>query len=113
MVAGVFMFGWVLTDSLSTHPRSHLFVDSNGRPFTNQGFSKFVTRNTKRIFGDKAPGVSLLRHAFATGLDFNSLTGVQREDIALRMGHTTATQDTYRGHGHAEILRRSRGALEV
>jgi hypothetical protein len=98
----------VLRDSLARYPRSHLFVDSNGRPFTNQGFSKFVIRCTKRIFGDKAPGVSLLRHAFATELDFNSLTGVQKEDIALRMGHTTATQDSYRWHGHAEIVQRSR-----
>jgi hypothetical protein len=99
----------VLRDSLSRYPRSHLFVDSKCKPFTNQGFSKFVIRNTKRTFGDKAPGVSLLRHAFATELDFNSLTGVQKEDIALRMGHTTATQDSYRWHGHAEILRRTSG----
>jgi hypothetical protein len=55
----------VLTGSLNRYPRSYLFVDSKGQPFTNQGFSKFVTRNTKRIFGDKAPGVSLLRHAYA------------------------------------------------
>jgi integrase len=53
--------------------------------------------------------VSLLRHAYATGLDFNSLTGVQKDDIALRMGHTTPTQDIYRWHGHAEIWRRTRG----
>ena len=70
----------------------------NGRPFSNQGFSKFVSRTTKRVFGsgDKAPGVSLLRHAFCTALDYNSQTGQERAELALRMGHSSPMQDAYR-----------------
>ena len=90
-------FMGILSRSLESWPREHLFVDINGRPFTNQGFSKFVTRTTKRIFGgDKAPGVSLLRHAFCTALDYNTLTGQERADLALRMGHSSPMQDAYR-----------------
>jgi hypothetical protein len=39
----------------------------------------------------------------------HSLTDIQRDGIAFRVGHTPATQDSYRWHGHAEILRRSMG----
>ena len=86
----------ILTESLARQPRDYLFVDRNGRPFTNQGFSKFVTRTTKHTFGgDKAPGVSLLRHAFCA-LDYNTLTGQERADLALRMGHISPMQDVYR-----------------
>jgi integrase len=91
-------FMGVLSDSLARWPRDYMFVDSNGRPFSNQGFSKFVSRTTKRVFGsgDKAPGVSLLRHAFCTALDYNSLTGKERAELALRMGHSSPMQDAYR-----------------
>jgi hypothetical protein len=87
----------VLKESLSRWPRQQLFVDSLGHPLTNQSFSKWVIRTTGRLFGgDKAPGVSLLRHAFCSALDYNKLTGAERDAIALRMGHSGAMQDAYR-----------------
>ena len=87
----------VLSQSLASQPREYLFVNSKGQAFTNQGFSKYVTRTTKSIFGgDKSPGVSLLRHAFCTSLDYNTLTGQERVDLALRMGHSSPMQDMYR-----------------
>lgn len=87
----------VLEESLSRWPRQALFVDSTGKPHTNQSFSKWVIRTTRRLFGgDKAPGVSLLRHAFCSALDYNKLTGAERDAIALRMGHSGAMQDAYR-----------------
>jgi hypothetical protein len=86
----------VLKDSLDRHPRLFLFVDSKGNAFTPQCFSKWFIRNTKELFGDKAPGVSLLRHAFCTDLDLNSMTGHQMDVVAARMGHSTARQMEYR-----------------
>jgi hypothetical protein len=87
----------VLEESLSRWLRQALFVDSTGKPHTNQSFSKWVIRTTRRLFGgDKAPGVSLLRHAFCSALDYNKLTGAERDAIALRMGHSGAMQDAYR-----------------
>ena len=36
-------------------------------------------RTTARLFGDKSPSVSLLRHSYCTSLDYNTLTGAQRD----------------------------------
>ena len=86
----------VLRASLERWPRTHLFVDARGQAYDTKGFSKWVIRTTGRLFGGtKAPGISLLRHSFCTALDFNRLTGAQREEVARR-GHTPETQDRYR-----------------
>ena len=44
----------------------------------------------------RGAGPSLLRHAFCTDLDFNRLTLAQRDEIAERMGHSSAQQEQYR-----------------
>ena len=89
-------FMHVLEESMEAFPRTHLFVDSNGHALTPQGFSKWVIRSTEVLFDGKAPGVSLLRHAFCTYLDFNKLTGVEKDKIAARMGHSSKQQEMYR-----------------
>ena len=89
-------FMHVLEESMEAFPRTHLFVDSNGHALTPQGFSKWVIRSTEVLFDGKAPGVSLLRHAFCTYLDFNKLTGVEKDEIAARMGHSAKQQEMYR-----------------
>ena len=85
----------VLKESLERHPRQFLFVNTKGGAFSPQCFSKWVIRKTQDIFGDKAPGISLLRHAYCTALDFNKLTGLQQDAVAARMGHSTARQMEY------------------
>ena len=55
------------------------FVDSNGNGYTPGGFSTWVRRTIARLFGDKSPSVSLLRHSYCTSLDYNTLTGAQRD----------------------------------
>lgn len=99
----------VLKDSLDRHPRLFLFVDSKGNAFTPQCFSKWFIRNTKELFGDKAPGVSLLRHAFCTDLDLNSMTGLQLDNVAAKMGHSAARQMEYRFVESKPIHQYSRG----
>jgi hypothetical protein len=108
------VFVRVLKESLDRHPRRFLFVNSKGEPFTPQCISKWVIRKTRDIFGDKAPGISLLRHAYCTALDLNKLTGLQQDEVAARMGHSTARQMEYRFvnekpiHEYCRGLRRPR-----
>jgi hypothetical protein len=86
----------VLCNSLERWPRESAFIDTKGQAYTNKGFSKWVRRATAHLFGDQAPGINLLRHSFCTSLDYNSLTGAQRDAIALRCGHSAQQQDQYR-----------------
>jgi hypothetical protein len=89
-------FMQVLQDSLSRWPRDHLFVDDKQQAYTNNGFSKWVIRTSRRVFDEKCPGVSLLRHAFCSALDYNKLTIAERGALALRSGHSVFMQDQYR-----------------
>jgi len=86
----------LLRTSLALWPRTHMFIDGRGQPQNPQAFSKWVIRITGALFDGKSPGLSLLRHAFCTALDYNTLTGLEREEIAHRCGHTAQTQDRYR-----------------
>jgi hypothetical protein len=89
-------FMQVVRESLNRYPRTHLFVDARGNAYDRQGFSQWVQRTTQGLFGKRSPGLSLLRHAFCTHLDYNTMTGLEREENALRMGHEVKTQDRYR-----------------
>ena len=89
-------FMQVLLESMEAFPRTHLFVDSKSHAHTPQSFSKWVIRSTEGLFEGKAPGVSLLRHAFCTDLDYNRLTGIEKDEIASRMGHSAMQQEMYR-----------------
>ena len=86
----------ILRSSLEHWPRDHLFVAADNKPFTTASFSKWFVRTTGKLFEGKAPGVSLLRHAWATSLDFNTITIAEREEVARQMGHSPAMQDCYR-----------------
>ncbi len=85
-----------LRTPLQRWPRQHLFVDNKGQGYDSKGFSKWVRRTTGHLFGDKAPGINLLRHSFCTSLDYNRLTCSERDSIALRSGHRATMQDQYR-----------------
>ena len=85
----------VVLESLDRHPRTHMFENAKGEPFTRKGFSKWAIAVSNGLFG-KGAGPSLLRHAFCTDLDFNKLTLAQRDKIAERMGHSSAQQEQYR-----------------
>ena len=86
----------ILECSLERHPREFLFVNTKLDAFTPQGFSTWVRRTTEELFDGRAPGISLLRHAFCTALDYNKMTGLEMDEIAMRMGHSTARQQEYR-----------------
>lgn len=83
-------------DSLETTPRDWLFINANKEPFENpNSFTHFTSRTLKRIF-EKPLTISLIRHAFISTLDFNTLTIAEKEAIAKEMTHTTRLQDQYR-----------------
>ncbi len=103
-------FARALKESLERHPRQFLFVNSKGGAFTPQCFSKWVIRKTQNIFGDKAPGISLLRHTYCTALDLNKLTGLQQDEVAARMGHSTTRQMEYRFVDEKPIHEYGRGS---
>jgi site-specific recombinase XerD len=100
----------ILAESLKQFPRQFLFVNAKGGPFTNQSFSKWVISKTESMFGGKAPGVSLLRHAYCTDIDYNKLTGIQLDEIAARMGHSTDRQMEYRMVANEAIHKYNRGS---
>ena len=84
-----------LLASLEELPRDWLFQNVNGDPFGSSQFSKWASIVFEKIF--KRPlTVSLIRHSFINELDFNSMSIVDKKEIASAMGHTVAMQDKYR-----------------
>lgn len=81
--------------SLAETPRSYLFENTKGKPYVQAQFSKWTTRVFQSIF--KRPlTISLIRHSFINELDFNTLSIVDKKQIAQSMGHTVEMQDKYR-----------------
>jgi integrase len=82
--------------SLQRHPRQYLFVDESGRPYELQNsYTKFANRLLKNIFG-KSVTISLLRHSFISGIDFNRTTPAQLMEISHNMMHSMVMQQLYR-----------------
>lgn len=61
--------------SLKRYPRSYLFTDNKGKPYTkNNSYSKFVQRSFQHLFG-KSMGVSLWRHVWvSTQMDMQNMS---------------------------------------
>jgi integrase len=85
-----------LQASLESNPRDYLFETTDHKPFDKaNSFNKFANRILQRIF-EKPLTISLIRHAFISTLDFNTLTIKEKEEIAKEMCHTLRLQDQYR-----------------
>ena len=84
-----------IATSLDDAPRKWLFVNANQDPYGSKQFSKWASIVFEKIF--KRPlTVSLIRHSFINELDFNSMSIVDKKEVASAMGHTVAMQDKYR-----------------
>lgn len=81
--------------SLKTMPRTFLFTDSYGKPFSDNGFVRFVTTRFKEIF-NKPLTINILRHSFISSLDFNAMSIKDKIHIGKLMGHSYIQQDRYR-----------------
>lgn len=85
-----------IRDSLRRHPRSYLFVNRFKNPYvTNDGYSKYVIRIFRRLFG-KDTGVTMLRHIYITEkLSFDEMDDDKLEEVAQQMMHSTKLQRKY------------------
>lgn len=84
-----------IRNSLNMFPRKFLFTDTYGKPFTDNGFAKFVATRFKEIF-NKPLTINILRHSYISSLDFNNMSIKEKAEIGRVMGHSVLQQDRYR-----------------
>ena len=83
-----------LTLSLESQPRSYLFVNKEGNPFTRNGFSIWASNRLLAIF-QKGLTLTMLRHIYISSLDFN-LPPSTLKQIGDTMGHHLSQQLLYK-----------------
>jgi hypothetical protein len=86
-----------IRESLRLNPRVHLFVaPKTGKPYTNETvFNAWANATLKAVFG-KPLTLTLIRHAYITNMSFDTMTPMERQDLARKMGHGVAMQDMYK-----------------
>jgi len=80
--------------SLASSPRTYLFVNKNGEPFTRNGFTKWAGEQLFQL-SQKGLTLTMLRHIYISSLDFNSPPSVLIE-IGKKMGHQLSQQMLYK-----------------
>jgi hypothetical protein len=80
--------------SLAASPRTYLFVNKNGEPFTRNGFTKWATEQLYQI-SKKGLTITMLRHIYISSLDLNS-PPVRLLEIGKKMGHQLSQQMLYK-----------------
>ena len=80
--------------SLHASPRSYLFVNKHGEPFTRNGFTKWATEHLFQL-SKKGLTLTMLRHIYISSLDFN-LPATELQAIGLKMGHHLSQQMLYK-----------------
>lgn len=80
--------------SLQLHPRTYLFVNKNGEPFTRNGFTQWAITRLFEIF-KKGLTLTMLRHIYISSLDFNSPPS-ELIEIGKKMGHAITQQMLYK-----------------
>ena len=86
----------IIRASLRRHPRSYVFQDRGGSPYTNASYGKYFTRTCKALFG-REMGVSLWRHVYITErIDPKKKSLQEQEEDARLMLHSKTLQDRYR-----------------
>jgi len=84
----------ILTISLTNQPRTYLFVNKEGNPFTRNGFSIWASNRLLSIF-QKGLTLTMLRHIYISSLDFN-LPPSALKQIGDKMGHHLSQQLLYK-----------------
>ena len=85
-----------LKASLKKIPREWLFVDKFGKPYVaTNSYTKWANRALNRLFG-KPLTITMIRHSFISSLDQNTLTILEKEEIAKEMAHSRGMQELYR-----------------
>jgi integrase len=85
-----------LKASLNKCPREWLFVDKFGKPYiATNSYTRWANRTFQKLFG-KPLTITLIRHSFISSLDQNTLTTLEKEEIAKEMAHSRGMQELYR-----------------
>jgi hypothetical protein len=79
--------------SLQATPRSFLFTNPQGKPFTRDSFSKWASYTFLAIF-KKELTLTMFRHIYIADLDLNSSPEILFE-ISRKMGHSITQQMLY------------------
>jgi hypothetical protein len=87
--------------SLKSKPRKYLFVDRNNKPYDKSNtFNRWANRKLKDIFGKKEISLRTIRHIYISRRDLKleEKSGLQRIEIANKMGHSLNQQQKYLWH---------------
>lgn len=86
----------IIRTNLKKYPRSHLFVDSSGKPYVkSNSFTRFSNRVLERLFHKKFT-VSMMRHSYISNINFNESTPSELFEKSKNMAHSIAQQQLYR-----------------
>lgn len=75
--------------------QDYLFLNCNDEPYTDSGFSLYISRVLKDILG-KHSTLNMIRHAYINFIANHNLTTGEKKTIAKQMCHSTDMQDQYR-----------------
>jgi hypothetical protein len=80
--------------SLQIKPRTYLFTNEQGNPFTRNSFSRWASHKLLQVF-KKELSLTMFRHIFISDLDLNSSPEILFE-IGRKMGHSITQQHLYK-----------------
>ena len=90
------MLATIVKASLQSRQRDWLFEAPRGGPFSEEAhFTAWANRQYSAVFG-RAVTANTLRHSFISQIDVNLTSTAALEATAKRMGHSLATQLSYR-----------------
>lgn len=73
-----------------------LFINSNNEPYSDAGFSMYISNVLKKILG-KHSTMNMIRHSYINYISGNkTMTTGEKKEIATQMGHSLQMQDQYR-----------------
>ena len=84
-----------IAQSLKDQPRTMLFVNSHGGPWSRNSFLTWKAKNFQELFG-KAVTTNLARHAYITSFKDKDESIADQRKRATEMGHSLKTQGEYR-----------------
>jgi hypothetical protein len=83
-----------LTLSLSQYPRTFLFQNKDGQPYTRKTFSEWASKTLMSVL-KKEFTLTMFRHIYISTLDLNSSPQILF-DIGRKMGHSMTQQHLYK-----------------
>jgi len=87
--------------SLKNNPRKFLFVSTrNNKEYKSNTFNHWLNRTLKKLTGKDNISINTLRHIYITRRDLKleEKSGLERREIAKKMGHSVSTQQNYLWH---------------